>query len=360
MLDAGASYARRGKVQIGANVNSVLRRYAEFGFTESMGHSAGIGLTTTTVAGLSLFVNQSAAFTPAYFYGLFPGSSPVQAGDPGLTAPNYTTISDLASYVYTTTLSLGRGIGTRSNVSVGGDFLYTDRVAETDTWTDISSYSLRGRYSRNTTKNIALSTELRYRSGEFGYRTGGTTTELAVDMGVDYTRPLSASRQATLGVHVGVSGADYPGNVLGLEGFRRQYRVVGDGAFNFPFSQSWSASVSIRRGVEYETDLPTPVVSNGARVSVAGLLTSRVDVLFSSGYASGESILNPNALVFDTYTGDVRVRYAVSRTFAVFGEYFYYYYDVQNGALLVAGIPPGLERNGVRAGLTLLVPAVRR
>ena len=359
LLDTGAAYAWRGKAKVGANVNTVLRHYAALGATESVGHRAGIGLSTGTVGGGTLFVNQSAVFRPAHLYGLFPGTSPLEPGDPGVTAPNY-MVSDFESYEYTTSMSLGHGIGRRSSVTATGEFRYTDRVQQTETWRDISSYTISGQYSRNTTRNMAFSTELRYRSGQFGYSAGGTTTELALDAGFEYSRPFSATRSATLAAHVGVSGADYPGNSLGLTGFQRQYRVVGDVAFDYPLSLTWTARGTIRRGLEYETDLPTPVVSNGATVSVSGLLTTRVDLGITAGYVRGESILDRDVLFYDTYIGQVTVRYALSRSLAFFGEYLYYYYDFQNGQLLLRAMPSHLERNGARAGLTLWMPALRR
>ena len=366
LLDAGAGYEWRGKAHVAANVNSVLRHYAELGTTQSVGHRAGIGVSTRTVAGWTLFANQSAAFSPAYFYGLFPGTSTLQPGNAGVTAPNYTApnytepVNSFESYSYTSSMSLTHGIGSRSSISAAGQFMYTDRVQETESWSDIASYALSTQYSKHTSRNVTLSTELRYRSGESGYRTAGTTTEVALNGGVDYTRPLSATRQLSVGMHAGVSGADSPTNVIGLSGFRRQYRTIADLTVSYPLSQSWSASGSIRRGLEYETDLPTPVVNNGTSLALSGLLTPRVDILVSGGYATGESILNRNSLVFDTYTGNAKIRYAVSRTFALFAEYLYYYYDIQNGALLMPGLPPGLRRNGVRTGLTLWMPAVRR
>jgi hypothetical protein len=362
LFDTGATYAwRKNKTEVGANAMSVLRYYTDLGSAKSVGHSAGFGVTTTTLGGTTLFVNQSAAFTPTYLYGLFPSTIAIDAiepGDPGVTAPDY-VVNDLQSYVYTTTMALSHSLGRRNSISGTGEFSYTDRLAETETWSDISSYAVRGRYTRNTTRNTALSTELRYRSGEFGYRGSGIITEVALDVGVDYDKPLSATRRASLDVRVGVSGTDYPGSAFGQIGFQRQYRTTGEVAFSYPFSQTWTASATVRRGLEYATDLPTPVVTNGAIASVTGLLTRRVDVSILAAYASGESILNRNTLFFDTYTGDVRVRFAVSRTLALFAEYLYYYYDFQNGALLLP-IPPGLERNGVRAGLTLWMPALRR
>ena len=366
LLDTGAMYEWRGKARLVANVNSVLRHYAELGTTQSVGHRAGIGVSTATGGGWTLFANQSAAFSPAYFYGLFPSSTPLQPGNPGITAPNYTVpnytdpVNSFESYSYTTSMSLTRGIGSRSGVSAAGQFMYTDRVEETETWSDVSSYSLSTQYSRNTSRNMGFSTELRYRSGEFGYRGAGTTTEFGLRGGVDYSRPISATRQLTLGMHAGVSGADYPLNAIGSTGFRRRYRTVGDLTLTYPLSQTWSASGSIRRGLDYEPDLPTPVVNNGATLSLTGLLTPRVDIVVSGGYATGESIVNRDSLFFDTYTGNARIRYAVNSRFAIFAEYLYYFYDIQNGALLLPGVPPGLTRNGVRTGLTLWMPAVRR
>jgi hypothetical protein len=360
LLDTGAAYTwRRNKTDVGANVTSVLRYYADLGSAKSVGHSAGFGVTTTTLGGTTLFVNQSAAFTPAYLYGLFPSTSAIEPGDPGVTAPDY-TVNDLESYVYTTRMTVAHSLGRRNSVSGNGEFIYTDRLGgETATWTDISSYAVDGRYSRNTTRNTVLSTELRYQSGEFGYRGGGTTTDVELDVGVNYNKPLSATRRASLNVRVGVAGTDYPRNASGDMAFQRAYRTIGEASYSYPFSQIWTASAAVRRRLVYATDLPTPVVTDAATASVTGLLTGRIDISLLASYASGKSILNRDTLFFDTYTGDVRVRFAVSRTLALFAEYLYYYYDFQNGGLLLA-IPPGLERTGVRAGLTLWMPALRR
>jgi hypothetical protein len=89
-------------------------------------------------------------------------------------------------------------------------------------------------------------------------------------------------------------------------------------------------------------------------------LTRRLDVLVSAGYARAESILNAETLSFDSYTGEIGVRYAVSRTIALNAGYLYYYYDVERGVLLAPGMPPNLERHGVRVGFTFWKSALRR
>jgi hypothetical protein len=67
-------------------------------------------------------------------------------------------------------------------------------------------------------------------------------------------------------------------------------------------------------------------------------------------------------MLFDTFTVDVKARVAITRTIATYYEYLYYYYDFRGNTLLLLGpgVPPGLKRNGVRAGLTLWMPAYRR
>jgi len=359
MLRTGASYARRGKAEIGARANSVLRYYSDPGIFQSVGHNAGIGLTASSRGGLTVLANQSAAYSPATLYGLFPEGGPPEPGYPGVSAPNYTA-SNFQSYAYTSTVTLGHSMGSRNRVSVTGDYVYTDRVHETVEWGDVSSYSVSAQYARNTTRHTTTSTELQYRTGEFAYRGGGKTTELALDVGVNYIRPVSATRQSTVDMHVGVSRGDYPGNTIGLTGIQRRYRVVGDGGFSLSLSQIWGVTATVRRGLQYETSFPTPVVNNGAKATLTGFLTSRVDVSVSAGYSRAESILNSETLSIDSYNSEVSVRYAVNRTLALTGGYLYYYYLTDNGALLLPGMPPSLRRNGVRFGFSLWAPALRR
>ena len=64
--------------------------------------------------------------------------------------------------------------------------------------------------------------------------------------------------------------------------------------------------------------------------------------------------------MFKTYTGTVRLSYPVTRTFAAHVEYLYYFYDTLGSTPIAPGIASRVERNGVRAGLTLRVPALRR
>jgi uncharacterized protein involved in copper resistance len=68
---------------------------------------------------------------------------------------------------------------------------------------------------------------------------------------------------------------------------------------------------------------------------------------------------------FTSYTGDARLRYALTRNWAPYVEYLFYYYNFNQSAftqnaVTPAGLPPSLTRNGVRFGVTLWLPMRHR
>jgi len=90
------------------------------------------------------------------------------------------------------------------------------------------------------------------------------------------------------------------------------------------------------------------------------LISPRMDLLATAGYSNGSSALSQDAATLDSYTADVRVRYALTRMWALYAEYLYYFYEFHSRTPLSATVPPGLERNGVRVGVTLWLPLLRR
>jgi len=361
ILSTGGAYVwKTARTEVGLVGTSVVRHYADVGETRGVGSSFGAGISTRLPGHFTLLANQAGTYTPTYLSGLFPTGVTVAAGSPGETAPDY-TVNDLQSYTYSSTLSLRRDFSSRTSFVASGDFQFTDRREETELWQDVSAHWLRGEFSRNVTRNTALNAQYRYRSGAFGYTNDLQTIEHALDFGVNYSRPLSATRRATVRMNVGVSGADVPQSVEGGGNkIVREYLGNGFVSFEYQFQQSWQARANYRRGIEYVVDIPEPVFADSWGGSVEGFLSRRVDLALFAGYSSGKSLLTTSALAYDTYTGSFRVRYALSRLVATHVEYLYYFYDFAAGTPLLIGIPPGLERQGVRVGLTLWMPAFRR
>ncbi len=117
--------------------------------------------------------------------------------------------------------------------------------------------------------------------------------------------------------------------------------------------------MSYRRGVEYILQLSQPVFIDGVNISATGSVSRRVDVTVAAGYSNGASVLQQSSQ-FDTYTGDIRSSIGLTRTLSAYLEYLYYFYDFGTSGLLAPGLPQKQSRNGIRVGLTLSTPLLRR
>jgi hypothetical protein len=127
----------------------------------------------------------------------------------------------------------------------------------------------------------------------------------------------------------------------------------------YQFVRTWQARADARRGFEFIPELSAPVYTNGFTAVVDGMLTDRLALNSSAGYSDGKSALN-NSSAYKTYQGAARLKWALTRNWALYGEYQYYFYDLRGTLQLLPGVPPGLKRNSVRVGMTLWVPVVGR
>jgi len=126
----------------------------------------------------------------------------------------------------------------------------------------------------------------------------------------------------------------------------------------YDIGRTWQAGAEYRRGnFEYIAGLREPVTSDNFSLRVEGLLTRRLEALGSIVHSAGKSALNRTESFYETYNGDVRLRFALTRTVAAYGEYVYGFYDSRGTAPVIAGLPPSLERNGIRAGFTVRASA---
>jgi hypothetical protein len=191
----------------------------------------------------------------------------------------------------------------------------------------------------------------------------GTSTSSAahgIDIGANYSRPLSATRRAVFGFTFGSSAIS--ALQTAIPGQERLYRAHGNVLVAYQFNKKWQARANYRRELQYVPELAEPVFTGGFSGAIDALLTPRMDFMATAGYSSGSSALSRGAAAatLETYTANVRWRFALTRTLAVYSEYIYYFYEFDARTPLTATVPPGLERNGVRVGLNVLVPMLRR
>ena len=110
-----------------------------------MTHAVGAGFAMEFARRTTLFVNQSANYSPPYLFGLFPEVNPVTPGDIIAGGPNY-VLDDTESLSYESIVTVEHGLTRRGTISVSGDYRYTDFLDNSRGRPDVSSSGLRSQY----------------------------------------------------------------------------------------------------------------------------------------------------------------------------------------------------------------------
>jgi hypothetical protein len=139
-----------------------------------------------------------------------------------------------------------------------------------------------------------------------------------------------------------------------------QYRLVGDVRLTHELARTWRAAAAYSRGVGFSEAFAQPVFSDAFSASVSGFFNRRTDFAANAGVSVGDVGLNATGNNFKLYTGSSRVRFALASKWALFAEYQYYSQNIRGVLIVPEGVPAKIDRHGVRAGLTLWVPIVRK
>jgi hypothetical protein len=367
MLTATADYTRKRRhLQLAGTASTAVRYYQRLDRVDAVSDSAGLGASIRLPKQATLEVNQSAAYAPSYLYQLFPTVAPPALGESIPANPDY-RIGRTDSYSYGTRMALMFGSSLGTSVTTTADYSHTDFRQQTATRPNLTTYASGAKVSHAISRSGGFSIEYRYRTGEFGL--GGVTKEHRVSMGVDYSPSLSVSRRVTFRFNLGASVLAIPESILpaieagpaatAVEGRvpsaveRRQYPLQGEAGVSYPFRPNWRAAVSYRRGVEYLAVLTEPVLSSAARAELIGLITRRADLSAAAGYVRGASAIPSSTLNLDTRTGDVRIRYALRRSFGLYSEYQYYFYDLRGQTRLAPDLPSVFGQHRISVGFML-------
>lgn len=359
VLEAGSSYARQSRrLHVGANVSTAFRYYDDLDRLDAVSHGVGLGASIRLPKG-TLRLDQSAAYAPSYLYQLIPGTSSQPLGEAFPTNPEYQVV-DTESYSYRTTASLSFGSLRTTQLTTSGSFRRTDFQQQALSRADVEIIELNTKASRRVRPGTSVSAGYEYRTGEFGF--GGVTTEHGLALAFEYSPALSRTRRATFRLGVTPTQLYLPGGaveVIAGNVAARVLRLSGNASVSYPFKPNWRAEARYRRSVEYLSVLGTPVLADAGRLEVAGLLARPLDLAMSAGYGNAASALSPSAGKLETYTGQATLRYALRRSFAVFSEYVYYYYDQRARASVLPGLPDRFEQHAVRVGASLFLEPLR-
>lgn len=354
MLTTSAEYTKVGRrTQVTGNGETALRYYQKLGEVEAVSHSVALGGRLNVSRNGSIEINQTAAYSPLYMFQLFPGVTPPELGDAVPTASEF-RVDQSDSFNYGTKVSVALGSARSNRFTTSADYRHTDHQGQSSaTRPDLTTYGARAGYSRGIGRNSSIAMEYEYQTGDFQF---ASADEHRLSVTTNYSRALSASRRATFRFTVSPSMIDIPESSLEAVVTGRVARLQAEGSVDYGFHRLWQAGASYRRATEFLPGFTEPVFADSASAQISGLITRRVDVAASAGYAQGGSALTGQRSQIDTYTGTARLRVALTRALAVYTEYVYYFYELRGETSLAPGLPPRFEQQGVRLGLMLWVP----
>src|SRR5439155_19036272 len=116
-----------------------------------------------------------------------------------------------------TTASVTNALTARSVLTATVDVEDVEFLQDAAPQPRLSARRIRGEFSRGLAKNIAIDVGYRYRVADFAHgvaaeaQTNLSVGEHGLELGVEYSRPLSPTRRFVLGGHFGSSAMDTPG-----------------------------------------------------------------------------------------------------------------------------------------------------
>ena len=376
MLESGADYTFKGRrLQVRANGGSAQRYLrpldhvlpSSFG---SVNHAGSLAISNHW-SRTTLSFNQTALYTSSPLYSFFAPSAtetspatatPSEAAPASPASPVY-GMNTFKGYSYGSAMTLSHNVTRRSGVALTAEWQQqrTESVGTTSGTQQLKMYGGGVQLMHRIARNTSATSRLLYRMSDVQYMTAAVSrrlTEQGVEFGLEQRQPLSGTRHLTIGGTAGVSTMLVP-QLVGADTSERRYtQFWGQMALNYELTRTWRASASYRQGIDYLAGLSEPVSARTVSATTTGLLSRRVDLAVSAAYSSGASALNLTNSVFDTYTGDVRLRYSPTLLFATYVQYVYYFYDSRGTLPLVPGMPSSLDRNSIRAGLVVRLPAL--
>jgi hypothetical protein len=349
ILAPTATFEARGRrVQFAGTGGTNARYYSDFGEWLGTTTFGGAALAAQLAERTTMSISQNVTYAPVSLnlFTALPSSSLLNPVPP---TSDYATTEE-KSYTYTSALAMSQGITSRTSVAFKSDFRYADYQGPQLNLNELRSYDAGVRLLHNLDKNVTLRLGYTFRNAQ--YLTGRESLENTVDVGVDYTRPLSASRKMLLAFSVGPTAYNGP-FALEANGATQLYRLTASGSLTYPITRTWNAQAAYRRGTEYLESFAKPVFTNAVTFATSGTVSRRSDLAISAAYSEGDPGLTGAEAPFTTSTASARYRVTLNRTWATYAEYLYYYYDFKASLLMPQGVRPQLTRNSVRVGLML-------
>jgi hypothetical protein len=135
--------------------------------------------------------------------------------------------------------------------------------------------------------------------------------------------------------------------------------VTGDAALIHRISQFWTSAFTYSRNVSRVGGVAVPFINDIAAGTISGLVTRHMGLSGGVSYSRGNTAVVTNN-TYDALYASSRVTYTFTRYIPFYAEYIYYFYQFDAPTGLAFGVPLGVNRNGLRTGLSYSVPLIGR
>jgi hypothetical protein len=339
-------YTRRPpRSALTVSASSAARYYPEVHRVVSMRHDAGMSLDTQPARDWRILLSDSVSYSP--FYQVVLGLSGGAIASPDARPPaDDSSVSKQQAMQYGSSTTVSHTYSSRAILDLSYGMHYTQVLGGAD------SYSQRAGvlFTQPLSKDIGL------RLG-YGYGVSATGTGQAppirnndLDVGVNYGRSFSTSTRTSFGFTTGST------IISSAEG--RHFQVTGSGRLTRRLSPKWTARLVYDRGLQVPDGATRALFSDTVGASVSGYFSPRISLRVQPSYSHGNVELSDQSNTFNSFTSVTRLEVAMGRQLAFYAEHFYYEYRFVSGVGLPALLPPGVNRQGARVGVSLWTPLV--
>jgi hypothetical protein len=335
----------RQRVAFGASV-ATLGRYYPADLKEVVGtHSASVGLAARVARRTQVHVNQSISRQPYFVISMFPVLFEPEIGQVAIPTFEFSTRRE-RYFTYTTAAGIVQTLSRRATLR--GNYNYSG--------TEFSSLRNRfvvtgadGEFTYGLNKNLDFRARYGFLEGRYG--TNVRRSQL-FDVGLDFRRALSLSRRTTLSFATGSAAINY--------GDRTHYRLTGSARLRREIGRTWDASIAYDRTLGFVETLQEPIFADAVHVGVNGLMNRRVSLRAAAGASRGNLGFTGTDRGFSSLFATASAQTALTRRLELGVHYSFYRHAFDSAAFLPLGLPVNLDRQTVRAYLTVWQPLFYR
>jgi len=352
-------YGRVRRASITAKGSSATSYFHDHAFDDSFVSSqgAGVGLSVPLDELSSLGMHETISYSPFYRFASLPVPPPLFASDVTVTAQTRNfDVGNFGVFRHSTSVELSRRISRRASISAFYDLNATDLSKE---FVDLREQRVGGRLTRSLSRYGGVELGYALRKGRYALQAESPSLVTHdVSAGFNYARPLSFSRRTTFHLTTG-SSLIMPSETAAAastEEDKLHAELTGVVSLDHEMGRTWNAVLSVRREVQFVEGFVEPLVATETAARLGGYLTRRVAITLDALYSRGVVGVTTYGNQFDTTALSAQLRIALTRRLAVFAEPLYYQYHFGSAVALPSGVPPSLERRGMRFGLLTYFP----